>query len=333
MTDLIQIAAPGALTHPAQGVTAETALGLWLSGFRSENTRVAYRKEMMGFAAYTGKGDLGAAFTWFLALEKGPAHAQMAAWRQEKIKRGLSPSSINRSLYALKSFVDAANEFGATSLMLRIKSEPSQSYRDTKGPGVGAVSKLIKAASEYNTTRADGTKDGRKDSRKAARDVAILTLAFYLGLRRGEIASLDVGHIDLEGGTVSVLGKGRAERSPITAPPKVCEAIRAWLYIRGAALPGDPLFVDLSQHSKGGRITGSSIYFIVRQHGKPLGIKTRPHGLRHAAITAALDAFDGNSRKVQSFSRHRDANTIRRYDDNRQDFGGQVAAALCAIVE
>jgi integrase/recombinase XerC len=54
----------------------------------------------------------------------------------------------------------------------------------------------------------------------------------------------------------------------------------------------------------------------------------RPHGLRHEAITSALDATNGNVRAVQRFSGHSDLNTLTRYDDNRQDLGGQVAELL-----
>jgi integrase len=35
-----------------------------------------------------------------------------------------------------------------------------------------------------------------------------------------------------------------------------------------------------------------------------------PHPFRHSAITAALDATDGNIRKVQKLSRHADPQTI-----------------------
>ena len=54
----------------------------------------------------------------------------------------------------------------------------------------------------------------------------------------------------------------------------------------------------------------------------------RPHGLRHAAITTLLDKSGGNIRAVQQFSRHRDVRVIERYDDNRQDIGGQMARLL-----
>ncbi len=42
-----------------------------------------------------------------------------------------------------------------------------------------------------------------------------------------------------------------------------------------------------------------------------------PHRVRHSAITAALDATDGNVRKVQKLSRHRKLDTLMIYDDNR----------------
>ena len=67
---------------------------------------------------------------------------------------------------------------------------------------------------------------------------------------------------------------------------------------------------------------------MVRQLGERAGIRARPHGLRHAAVTAALDAFAGDVRKVAKFSRHRDLNTLTRYDDARRDDAGEVSRRL-----
>ena len=50
--------------------------------------------------------------------------------------------------------------------------------------------------------------------------------------------------------------------------------------------------------------------------------------VRHSAITKALDLTRGDLRAVQKFSRHADVRTIRKYDDNRTDLGGQVAALV-----
>jgi hypothetical protein len=66
----------------------------------------------------------------------------------------------------------------------------------------------------------------------------------------------------------------------------------------------------------------------VRQLGEGAGIRARPHGLRYAAITEALDLTGGDVRKVQRFSLHRNLNTLQRYDDNWQDLAGDVARRL-----
>jgi integrase/recombinase XerC len=42
-----------------------------------------------------------------------------------------------------------------------------------------------------------------------------------------------------------------------------------------------------------------------------------PRRIRHSAITATLDAIDGNVRKVQKLSRYRKLDTLMIYDDNR----------------
>jgi integrase len=54
----------------------------------------------------------------------------------------------------------------------------------------------------------------------------------------------------------------------------------------------------------------------------------RPHGLRHATITAALDETNGNVRSVAAFSRHADVRTVSFYDDKRKDGAGEIAATL-----
>ena len=165
-----------------------TALGLWLAGFASENTRRAYRKEIEAFAAFAGWDDVAEAVAHFLALDDGQAHAVADKWRAEKIARGLSPASVNRSLAALNSLVANTRRHGITTLRLEAKGVKSKPYRDTKGPAPWGVRALL----------------------GAARDTAIIRLAYGFGLRRAEIASLYIGHCDLFGEKLHVLGKAAA---------------------------------------------------------------------------------------------------------------------------
>ena len=59
--------------------------------------------------------------------------------------------------------------------------------------------------------------------------------------------------------------------------------------------------------------------------GAEIGGKTRPHGLRHASITAALDSSNGDVRAVQQHARHSEPETTIQYDDNRRGLAGEIA--------
>jgi integrase/recombinase XerC len=78
----------------------------------------------------------------------------------------------------------------------------------------------------------------------------------------------------------------------MTLPKNTKDELAAWLQWLGTDAADAPLFINLAHNSPGNRISGAGAYDIVRyQLGKRANVTARPHGLRHAAITAALDAF------------------------------------------
>ena len=119
------------------------------------------------------------------------------------------------------------------------------------------------------------------------------------------------------------MGKGRTQRESLSIPPKVLDSLRAWVESRGKQ--EGPLFTAVDRCHRGHRLDGSAVYRMVSELGRAVGLTTRPHGLRHAAITEALDRTNGNTRSVQRFSRHKKLETLSLYDDARQDLGGEVA--------
>lgn len=107
----------------------------------------------------------------------------------------------------------------------------------------------------------------------------------------------------------------RSERGTATIA-----AIADWLEHRSGDLAANsPLFTALDFAHTGHRLTGDGIRKIVVRHSVAAGITKQmsPHRIRHSAITAALDATDGNVRKVQKLSRHKKLDTLMIYDDNR----------------
>jgi integrase/recombinase XerC len=301
----------------ASGPNAAELLAAFLDG-RNERTTRAYQRDIEDFAAFAGCADPVQAAGLLLGNGHGAANLLALKYRSHLVERGLAAATVNRRLAALRSLVKMARTSGAVPWALEVEGLKSDPYRDTRGPGLAGVRSLFSAAV------AGG------DTPKTRRDLAILHLLHDCGLRRGEVVGLDLADVDLAGGRLFILGKGRTAKEPVTMPAPTLAALASWLEVHPQQ--EGPLFVNFDRASKGGRLSGTSVYRLVRGLGQSLGMDTRPHGLRHTAITNALDATGGDFRKVAKFSRHKDIKVLFFYDDNRQDLGGDVAAMVAGLV-
>ena len=118
-------------------------------------------------------------------------------------------------------------------------------------------------------------------------------------LRRAEAIGLDLAHVDLERRVIHILGKGKTGRVPLTTPKPTRAALADWI----AARENKPTLHRLDHGASGewfGRLTGHGVYKIVKALGKAAGLlrPQRPHGLRHQAITQALEVTGGNVRAI-----------------------------------
>lgn len=297
------------------GATPPPAVRLvevFLAG-RNPRTLRAYEQDLEDFRAYTETDALDTAARLLLAQGHGAANAIALGYKAAMLDRGLSAASINRRLAALRSLVKLARMLGLVPWTLEVQNMKSVPYRDTRGPGRQGFSKMLAAL------------EARGD-RKAIRDRAIIRLLYDLGLRRAEVCSLDIEDVDLGADTIEVLGKGHTEKIRLTLPPETKDALGAWISASGNT--NGPVFTNFG--GCGRRITGKGLYLVIRKLGEVVGIEVRPHGLRHAAITEALDVTGGDVRRVQKFSRHRDVRTLTTYDDNRTDMAGEVAKMVAA---
>ena len=280
---------------------------------RTVRTLEAYAADLDVFAAWWGLPDRQAATAQLIGLRFGEANALALAYRADMLARGLAPATINRRLATLRSVVKLGNVLGLVSWRLTVEAVKSQPYRDTRGPGI-EVFRSMKALC------------ARRTDPKGLRDVAIVRLLHDVALRRGELVALNLDDVEVDQSTISVTGKGRTEKAPMTLPAATLAALRAWIDARGAA-PG-PLFVGLDRSGRSVRLTGRAVHLMIRRLGASLGAEVRPHGLRHLAITTVLDRNGGNMRAAQRFSRHRDIRVLALYDDNLSDMGGQMAALI-----
>ena len=148
---------------------------------------------------------------------------------------------------------------------------------------------------------------------KGLRDRAVLETLYGAGLRISELVGLDVDDVDLEEGSVRVLGKGGKERDvPIGRYAR--DAISAYLTrVRpqiATSRSRSALFLNL----RGGRLTRQGCTGIVQQHAAGAGVRTRvsPHTFRHSFATHLLDG-GADVRVVQELLGHASVATTQVY--------------------
>lgn len=285
-------------------------------GGKSPRTIAAYKQDLEGFRQFLGAATMDEAAAMLLGNGPGRANATVLAYRNYLHDEGKAPSTINRRLAAIRSLVTTAQLVGLVAYEVKVPGLRRQVYKDVQGPGDDGFLRMLAGVEESIDA-------------KDIRDHAILRLLHDLALRRGEVVSLDLVHV--RGIFVDILGKGKSQREPLKMPDVTRAAIARWVAVRGEQ-PG-PLFTNLSRNPAvgGTRLTGTSIYRIVRGIGRRAGIETWPHGLRHLAITQALEAARGNVRAVKDFSRHASVETVMLYDDKRTSKQGEIAALVAAF--
>jgi site-specific recombinase XerD len=159
-----------------------------------------------------------------------------------------------------------------------------------------------------------------------ARDYALVSLLALNGLRISEALGADIDALGLERGhrTLTVRRKG-AKIVTMPLAPRVARTIDLAI---GERMDG-PIFLGVD----GGRLERHAAGRIVRRIARQAGIDKRvgPHTLRHAFITAALDA-GVPLRDVQEAASHADPRTTMRYDRGRQSLDRHTTYIVATFI-
>ena len=290
----------------------------WLNRSRSHHTRRIYKADIADFFREMAQTEEPAGvLAEFFSLPSYTAYDIVSQFHTRLIARGLAPATINRKLAALTSLVNYANKIGKCNFSLnKIDREKVTTYRDTTGIDKNSFKEIL--------TTCD------LDSIQGIRDRAILVLLWSNALRRSELAGTNIGDFDCHNKTLRIIGKGKAgQYEYISLGQNTVAAICAWLEVRGENDPNKPLFTSIRRGYWGRRLSTTSIYKMVKKRSSYAGVKViSPHKIRHSSITAALDATDGDVRRVQKLSRHANINTLLKYDDNRKNLQAEVTELL-----
>ena len=145
------------------------------------------------------------------------------------------------------------------------------------------------------------------------RDRAILETLYGSGLRISELVGLDVDDVDLEEGSVRVVGKGNRERV-VPLGRYATRAVRDYLSkarpVLATARSGAGLFLN----QRGGRLTRQGAAGVLSAASSRAGLRKRvtPHTLRHSFATHLLEG-GADVRVVQELLGHATLATTQIY--------------------
>lgn len=230
-----------------------------------------------------------------------------------------SPATIRNRLSILSTFYDWLIEIHNMNIRnpASVLARHFRFSRQQPGPAL-SIDDLSQLLDAYD--RAWSRHDTMFPLLKA-RDMAIMHLMIATGLRRAEVASLDVRSFDWDAGEVMVTGKGGKRRSlPLSDALK--SDLYAYLDQVRPAFPSprrdcaEAMFLT-AQEAKGDsvRITPDEITYRIRKVlRRLLGPRPNlgPHALRRTFATAML-RDTGNIRLVQMALGHADISTTQRY--------------------
>lgn len=252
-----------------------------------------------------------------------PTRADIIAYRDD-LRSRCKPATVQAYITALRLFFQWAAQAGLY---------PDIAQR-VKGAKIDSTPKRDYLSAEQVRGILDGI-----DTKTAQglRNYCLFALMVTGGLRDIEASRANVDDLQTLGGNpvLYLQGKGREERTEyIKIVPAVERALRQYLDIRTSAGYGDPLFISMSNNSRGRRLSPRSICAVVKSILVTAGYNSdriTAHSLRHTAVTLAL-LGEIPLEEVQQFARHRNIATTQIYAHNLERIRNRSEDAIAASI-
>lgn len=263
-----------------------------------------------GYTEYTQRNYIGDVRQFLRTLNGKPVEEvtkmQVLAFFAQVKASGVSDATRNRKHCALTSFYRALNELEWTSV------NPALGVKKSKTEMNRAPVYLEPEQLQTVLTHAGG--------KYYNRNLAILMLMAYAGLRVGEVHRLNMGDYHPERHTLEVLGKGRKWRT-VPLPAEVAEQLQLALEERLTPWRAGEEALFISQ--KGRRLSIRNIQYIAEQAFEGLaaeegvitpgrGRSYSCHKLRHSFATLLLRS-GADIRTVQDMLGHASIQTTTVY--------------------
>lgn len=312
-TDLIATETPaGALVLATPRPLDQNPAAVYLAGLGAGSRRT-YREALDLIADKLTGGRCDA-----LGLEWGRLRFQHTAAIRAWLAETYAPGTARKMIAALRGALRAAwrlGQLGADDYRRAVDLDPIRGERLPTGRSLtaGEIAAMFAACAQDQTAA-------------GIRDAALLAL-LRAGLRRAEVAGVEVRAVDQDAGGVTVTGKGDKSRW-VPLDPGAAAALADWLAIRGRE-PG-PL---LLQVGKGGQvtrkgITAQAVYNALAKRAAEAGVtELTPHDWRRTVAGDLLDA-GADLAVVGRILGHANPSTTARYDRRKAEASRRAASLI-----
>lgn len=310
----LETAPPSALVPTAELPADRHPVLVYLARL-APGSRRSMRGALARIAALVTAGQASA-----LSLDWSALRYPHTAAIRARLAEAYAPATANCMLAALRGVLREAWRLGlipAEDYRRAVDLEPARGEAAPRGRALspGELLALVDACQRGGTAR-------------GARDAALLAVLYGGGLRRAEVAALNLEDFDPETCALTVRhGKGNKART-VYATNGARRALDAWIVARGPE-PG-PLFY---RARKGGmlqaaRLTPQGVLDILARRARAAGVaRFSPHDLRRTFISALLDA-GADLATVRGLAGHAHVDTTARYDRRGEEAKRRAAEML-----
>lgn len=246
-----------------------------------------------------------------------PASAETISLYLATLGEHVRFSTLDSTIAAIEAVHEKANQV--------IKGDPALFRRVRKGiRRLHKNNQSIRQAPALTVLELKGVTCKLSTNLKDCRDKAVLTVAFFGALRRSEVASLDVEHIELtdKGATIHIMQSKTSDtkQSIYLSYAKdfdICPVRSLINWLSKSQLKNGAVFRSLIKGERlGNRISGHSISNIIKRY---FGKNYSGHSARRGLVTASAEKGTP-MHVIQKHSRHKSANMVLRYIDETQGF-------------
>ena len=234
--------------------------------------------------------------------------SQLTAWQSvisnQTNSKGLpiKPGSVNNKISAVRNFLGYLYTHGflSTDLARKLRSVKAPRLLPTSVLSHSQVKKLLR---KIDTTTATGHMHR-----------SLLEVLYSSGIRIGELLGLLIDSVDLDNGTMRVLGKGSKERI-VPLGKTALRYLESYLRAIRPFLPGNRTSKALFLTSAGRPYTRVAFCHMLRKYVTAAGIedkKVTAHTFRRSCTTELVRA-NANLWHVKELLGHSDLQTLQHY--------------------